>query len=145
MPIYSINIVSEFYFLCVQLLARKGRRRSGFSLAIEVMDMKGSKFGEGPRELGGAVDLITQFKLWPLHEFLCKRLLPLSILETHYLHNVVGDTEIGKGEGMELAQLFQNDSFRGKNQHFNPFDLDLLMEAFRMQETASVDLLPSSV
>ncbi|GLT52189.1 hypothetical protein SLA2020_255420 [Shorea laevis] len=79
------------------------------------MDMEGSKFGEGPRELGGAGDLISQFKLWPLHEFLCKRLLPLSILETRYLHNVVGDTEIRKGEGMELAQLFQNDSFRGKN------------------------------
>ncbi|GKV03810.1 hypothetical protein SLEP1_g16055 [Rubroshorea leprosula] len=37
--------------------------------------MEGSKFGEGPRELGGAVDLITQFKLWPYHEFFCKRLL----------------------------------------------------------------------
>ncbi|GLT52191.1 hypothetical protein SLA2020_255440 [Shorea laevis] len=86
------------------------------------MDMEGSKFGEGPRELGGAVDLITQFKLWPHHEFLCKRLLPLSVLETRCLHNVVGDTEVRKGEGMELVQHFQNDSFRGKNQHFNPFD-----------------------
>ena len=46
----------------------------------------------GPKELGGAADLINQFKLWPHHEFFCKNSLPLSISETDYLRNVVGDT-----------------------------------------------------
>ncbi|KAK7852881.1 putative mediator of rna polymerase ii transcription subunit 19b [Quercus suber] len=63
----------------------------------------------GPRELSGAVDLINQCKLWPHHEFFCKRPLPLSVSQTHYLRNVVGDTEIRRGEGMELDQLSQNE------------------------------------
>ncbi|OMO92350.1 hypothetical protein COLO4_17660 [Corchorus olitorius] len=95
----------------------------------------------GPKELGGGVDLINRFKLWQHHEFFCKRSLPLSISETNYLRNVVGDTEIRKGEGMELDQLFRNTSdSRGRNLHIGPFDLDLLGEAFQMRETARVEL-----
>lgn len=95
----------------------------------------------GPKELGGGADLIKQFKLWPHHEFFCKRSLPLSISETNYLKNVVGDTEIRKGDGMELNQLFQNASdSRHRKLRMGPLDLGLLGEAFHMIETASVDL-----
>lgn len=65
----------------------------------------------------------------------------MSISETHYLHNVVGDTEIMKGEGMELDQLFQNALYmRGKNANIHPFDLRRLGEAFRIRETTPVHL-----
>uniref|UniRef100_A0A5B7BQ16 Putative mediator of RNA polymerase II transcription subunit 19a n=1 Tax=Davidia involucrata TaxID=16924 RepID=A0A5B7BQ16_DAVIN len=105
------------------------------------MDLEGIKFGRGPRELGGAVDLINHYKLWPHHEFFCKRSLPLSISETHYLQNVVGDTEIRKGEGMELDQLFQHTSYMGdRHAQIHPFDLDILREAFQMRETTLIDL-----
>ncbi|XVE94252.1 hypothetical protein REPUB_Repub01dG0265600 [Reevesia pubescens] len=105
------------------------------------MDLESMKFGRGPKELCGAADLINQFKLWPHHEFFCKRSLPLSISETNYLRNVVGDTEIRKGKGMELDQLFQNASdSRQRNLRIGPFDLDLLGEAFHMRESVSVDL-----
>ncbi|KAF8411306.1 hypothetical protein HHK36_003853 [Tetracentron sinense] len=105
------------------------------------MDPEGKKFGRGPRELTGALDLINHYKLWAHHEFFCKRSLPLSISETHYLHNVVGDTEIRKGEGMELDQLFQNTSYRRETSaHIQPFDLDTLREAFLLRETAPINL-----
>ncbi|KAK9059483.1 hypothetical protein SSX86_020185 [Deinandra increscens subsp. villosa] len=108
------------------------------------MDPESKKFGKGPRELTGAVDLINYYKLLAHHEFFCKKSLPLSISDTHYLHNVVGDSEIRKGEGMQLDQLIQNTSVpRDTNTRLQPFDLDILREAFQLRETAPVDL-PSS-
>ncbi|KDP38025.1 hypothetical protein JCGZ_04668 [Jatropha curcas] len=110
------------------------------------MDLEGKTFGRGQRELGGAVDLVSQYKLWPHHEFFCKRSLPLSISETRYLQNVVGDTEIRKGEGMELDQLFHNTpNLRERNVHARilPFDLGVLREAFQMRESTPV-VLPSA-
>ncbi|PSS09589.1 Mediator of RNA polymerase II transcription subunit 19a like [Actinidia chinensis var. chinensis] len=105
------------------------------------MDPEGRKFGRGPRELTGAVDLINHYKLLPHHEFFCKRALPLSISDTHYLHNVVGDTEIRKGEGMQLDQLIQDASYsREASVRIRPFDLDVLTEAFQLRETAPIDL-----
>lgn len=105
------------------------------------MDPESKKFGRGPRELTGAVDLINHYKLLPHHEFFCKKALPLSISDTHYLHNVVGDTEIRKGEGMQLDQLIQKTSFsRETNTRIQPFDLDVLSEAFQLRETTPVDL-----
>ncbi|KAK7382004.1 hypothetical protein VNO80_00628 [Phaseolus coccineus] len=105
------------------------------------MDPEGKKFGGGPRELTGAVDLISHFKLLPHYEFFCKRPLPVSIADTHYLHNVVGDTDIRKGDGMQLDQLIQyTSSFRDTNARMQPFDLDVLKEAFQLRETAPVDL-----
>ncbi|XWS47121.1 hypothetical protein CRYUN_Cryun14cG0125800 [Craigia yunnanensis] len=105
------------------------------------MDPEGNKFGRGPRELSGAVDLINHYKLLPHHDFFCKRPLPLSISDTHYLHNVVGDTEIRKGEGMQLDQLIQNTSHnRETNARIQPFDLDILKEAFQLRETTPVEL-----
>jgi len=93
----------------------------------------------GPRELTGAVDLISHYKLLPHYEYFCKRSLPLSIADTHYLHNVVGDTEIRKGEGMQLDQLIQNTS-RDSNARIQPFDLNVLREAFQLKETTPIDL-----
>ncbi|XP_022143547.1 mediator of RNA polymerase II transcription subunit 19a-like isoform X1 [Momordica charantia] len=108
------------------------------------MESEDKKFGRGPRELTGAVDLISHYKLLPHHEFFCKKSLPLSISDTHYLHNVVGDTEIRKGEGMQLNQLIQNTSYpRETNARIQPFDQDILIEAFQLRETGPVDLPPA--
>ncbi|CAL1393060.1 unnamed protein product [Linum trigynum] len=105
------------------------------------MDPDTKKFGSGPRELTGAIDLISHFKLLPHHDFFCKKSLPVSIADTHYLHNVVGDTEIRKGDGMQLDQLIQNNSQpRDGSIRIKPFDLDLLREAFQLKETTPVEL-----
>ncbi|XP_076931567.1 putative mediator of RNA polymerase II transcription subunit 19b [Bidens hawaiensis] len=108
------------------------------------MDLESKKFGKGPRELTGAVDLISYYKLLPHLDFFCKKSLPLSISDTHYLHNAVGDKEIRKGEGMQLDQLIQNTSLqRDTNTRIQLFDLDTLKQAFQLRETAPVEL-PSS-
>ncbi|PON75162.1 hypothetical protein PanWU01x14_045140 [Parasponia andersonii] len=105
------------------------------------MDPDIKKFGRGPRELTGSVDLISQYKLLDPHAYFCKRSLPLSIADTHYLRNVVGDTEIRKGEGMQLDQLIQNTLYsRDTNVCIQPFDLDILQEAFQLRETGPVEL-----
>ncbi|XP_054798132.1 mediator of RNA polymerase II transcription subunit 19a-like [Prosopis cineraria] len=107
------------------------------------MDPEGKKFGGGPRELTGAVDLINHFKLLPHYEFFCKRSLPESILDTQYLYNVVGDTEIRKGDNMQLDQLIQTPSFsRDTAARIQPFDLDILKETFQLRETGPIDLPP---
>ncbi|KAL9304084.1 hypothetical protein ACSQ67_021347 [Phaseolus vulgaris] len=126
--------------------------QSSFQVTIRLQSWK-SKFEKSklvskeilpstrPRELTGAVDLISHFKLLPHYEFFCKRPLPVSIADTHYLHNVVGDTDIRKGDGMQLDQLIQyTSSFRDTNARMQPFDLDVLKEAFQLRETAPVDL-----
>ncbi|KAL4587884.1 hypothetical protein LXL04_000760 [Taraxacum kok-saghyz] len=113
------------------------------------MDPESKNFGRGPRELTGAVDLISYYKLLPHHEFFCKKSLPLSISDTHYLHDVVGDTEFRKGEGMQLDQILPNNTSFSRDININtntriqPFDFDQLREAFQLRETAPVDL-PSS-
>ena len=94
----------------------------------------------GPRELSGAVDLISRYKLLNHHSFFCKKPLPLAISDTNYLNNVVGDTEIRKGEGMELDQLFQNSYPNEKTAYIQPFDMETLGQAFQLRETAPVDL-----
>lgn len=105
------------------------------------MDQEGKNFGRGPRELTGAVDLISRYKLLPHYEFFCKRSIPLAVADTHYVHNVVGDTEIRKGEGMQLDQLIQDTSHpRQTNARIQPFDLGILAEAFQLRETSPIDL-----
>ena len=95
----------------------------------------------GPRELTGAVDLISRYRLLNHHSFFCKKPLPLAISDTHYLQNVVGDTEIRKGEGMEIDQLIQNpDPREKKTAYIKPFDMETLGHAFQLRETAPVDL-----
>ncbi|XP_047339403.1 mediator of RNA polymerase II transcription subunit 19a-like isoform X2 [Impatiens glandulifera] len=107
------------------------------------MDPDTKKFGRGPRELTGAVDLISHYKLLAHHEFFCKRSLPLSISDTHYLHTVVGDTEIRKGEGMQLHQLMGEAPYsKDANARIQPFDIDVLKEAFQLRETAPIELPP---
>ncbi|KAL8170268.1 hypothetical protein V2J09_022072 [Rumex salicifolius] len=107
------------------------------------MESEEKKFGRGPKELTGAVDLISHCKLLPHHEFFCKKPLPVFIAETHYLHNVVGDTEIRKGEGMQLDQLIQDPSYsQDRNVRILPFDLDVLREAFHLRDSAPVELPP---
>lgn len=92
----------------------------------------------GSKELCGAVDLLSYYKLWPHHEIFCKRSLPLSLSETPYLHNVVGEKKIRKGEGMELDQLLRDSSSqRGGSVNLQPFQLDILRDAFRITETAT--------
>ncbi|KAM7263934.1 hypothetical protein ACFE04_001617 [Oxalis oulophora] len=104
------------------------------------MDPEGKKFG-GRRELTGAVDLISHYKLVPHHAYFSKKPLPLSISDTHYLHDVVGDAEIRKGEGMQLDQLIQNTSYsRDTSIRIQPFDLDVLRDAFQLKETPPVEL-----
>ncbi|CAN6486201.1 unnamed protein product [Victoria cruziana] len=106
-----------------------------------MMDAEGMKFGRGPRELTGAMDLLNHYKLLPHHNFFCKRALPSSISDSHYLYNVVGDTEIRKGEGMELDQLFNNASYvQNIDSSIHPFDLDTLRQAFQLRETEPVEL-----
>ncbi|KAG5018015.1 hypothetical protein AAZX31_06G001300 [Glycine max] len=105
------------------------------------MDPDSKKFGGGPRELTGAVDLLNHFQLLPHFEFFCKRPLPVSISDAHYLYNVVGDIEIRKGDGMQLDQLIQDTSLSsGSNYHIQPLDLDILKEAFQLKETVPIDL-----
>lgn len=105
------------------------------------MDCADTKFGRGPREFGGSVDLIKQCKLWPHHEFFCKRPLPVEISETRYFQNVVGEVKIEKGEGMELDQLLQNASaVENRHPDLHPFDMSILTEAFKMRETSHADL-----
>ncbi|KAM7270873.1 hypothetical protein ACFE04_030087 [Oxalis oulophora] len=101
------------------------------------MDPEPKKFG-GPRELTGAVDLLNHYKLLPHYEFFCKKPLPLSVADSYYLHNVVGDTEIRKGEGMQLDQLIHNP--RDTRTRIEPFDLDVLGEAFQFTDFSPVDL-----
>lgn len=56
---------------------------------------------------------------------------------------MVGDTEIRKGDGMQLDQLLQNtSSARDSSSRIQPFDLDTLRDAFQFRETAPVDLSP---
>ncbi|CAK9137473.1 unnamed protein product, partial [Ilex paraguariensis] len=105
-------------------------------IAYVVVNLNFLGSSQGPRELTGAVDLINHYKLLPHHDFFCKRSLPLSISDTHYLHNVVGDTEIRKAHSEYTPS-------RETNARIQPFDLDVLREAFQLRETTTVDLSPS--
>ncbi|KAG0466002.1 hypothetical protein HPP92_020166 [Vanilla planifolia] len=44
-----------------------------YALRFVIMDSQGKKFGRGPRELTGAVDLISHYKLLAHHDFFCIR------------------------------------------------------------------------
>ncbi|XP_065031911.1 mediator of RNA polymerase II transcription subunit 19a-like isoform X4 [Musa acuminata AAA Group] len=54
---------------------------------------------------------------------------------------LTGDTEIRKGEGMELGQLFQSAPYlRETTAQIQQFNLDLLGQAFELRDTAPIDL-----
>eukprot|EP00897_Mesotaenium_endlicherianum_P005846 jgi/Mesen1/528/ME000104S10624 len=98
----------------------------------------------GPRtkELTGASDLVSHYGLKEQYEVLCKRALKPSIADTGYLNKVVGDTDIRRGEGMELKQLL-DDSRLGINpgcERIEPLDLDFLRSAFTFRNSGAVSL-----
>ncbi|KAH7282137.1 hypothetical protein KP509_35G014300 [Ceratopteris richardii] len=90
------------------------------------------------RELTGAVDLLGHYGLRDLHEKFCQRPLPASVGES-YLRNVVGDTEIRKGEGMELGQLLGPD-MEAISVHIHPIEMDILQKSFTLKESGSISL-----
>lgn len=95
----------------------------------------------GPKELTGDVDLVSRYKLVAHRQFYCNRSLPFSLLGEHYLHNIVGDTDIRKGEGMQLVELIrQPPCVNDTNSHTQLFPLDTLWDAFELQESPHVDL-----
>ncbi|CAM8978829.1 unnamed protein product [Rhodiola kirilowii] len=96
------------------------------------MDQECNKFGVGPKELTGALDLIHHFKLARHHEFFCKKSIPTPVSKAHYLNNVVGATEISQGDGMQLSQLVQNiPCTTEKREIIRVFNLNDLTEAFK--------------
>ncbi|MFS7944365.1 putative mediator complex, subunit Med19, metazoa [Helianthus anomalus] len=76
-------------------------------------------------ELTGAINLVQYYRLFPHY--------------AHYLHNVVGDKEIRKGERMQLNQLI-NDNKSISQEAIHPFDLNALGDAFHLRETAPIEL-----
>lgn len=91
----------------------------------------------------GGQDLISLYKLLPHLDFFCKKPHTLSILDACYFYNVVGDTKIRKGEGMQLNELVRNMFTKESNTCIQPFELGVLREAFTLRGTASVDSSPS--
>lgn len=117
-------------------------------VTVEVNVVVVGYISAGPRELCGAVDLISQYKLLQYHDFFCKRSLSASLSDSHYLHDVVGDTEIRKGDGMQLDQLIQNNTSQSResnNTRIQPFDMDKLKEAFQLNDMTPVELPPVSI
>jgi hypothetical protein len=101
-------------------------------------------YDPGVQELTGAVDLLTHYSLREHYETFCKKPLPPSLAETHYLQNVVGDTEIRRGEGMELGELVQVAGTSGmpsESVTFHPLNFEMLRQAFTLRETGPI-LLP---
>ncbi|KAH8973880.1 hypothetical protein BDL97_01G071000 [Sphagnum fallax] len=95
------------------------------------------------QELTGAVDLLTHYSLREHYETFCKKPLPPSLAETHYLQNVVGDTEIRRGEGMELGELVQVAGTSGmpsESVTFHPLNFEMLRQAFTLRETGPISL-----
>ncbi|KAG0568700.1 hypothetical protein M758_6G036200 [Ceratodon purpureus] len=96
-----------------------------------------------PRELTGAVDLISHYQLREQYETFCKKPLPTSISDSKYLSNVVGDIELRRGEGMELGQLIQGaagSSMPSDRVPFQPFDIEVLRKAFTLKEAGPISL-----
>lgn len=91
----------------------------------------------------GAVDLISHYHLREQYETFCKKPLPTSIADSKYFSNVVGDTELRRGEGMELGQLLQGEagsSIPSDRVPFQSFDIEVLRKAFTLKETGPISL-----
>lgn len=65
--------------------------------------------------------------------------MAVSVSESPYLRNVVGDKRIRKGEGMELDELLHEETSSGRQQQLPTFELDSLRDAFRITEMTSWD------
>jgi hypothetical protein len=97
----------------------------------------------GPRELTGAVDLISHYQLREQYETFCKKPLPTSISDSQYFSNVVGDIELRMGEGMDLGQLIQGpagSSMTSDRVPFEPLDIEVLRKAFTLKEAGPISL-----
>lgn len=97
----------------------------------------------GSRELSGTVDLISHYQLREPFEAICKKPLPTSISDSKYLSNVVGDSEIRRGDDMELGQLIQGpagSSMPSDRVPFQPFDIEVLRRAFALKESGPISL-----
>eukprot|EP00249_Psilotum_nudum_P021165 c28001_g1_i1 orf=189-890(+) len=92
------------------------------------------------RELTGAFNLVSHYGLRDQYETFCKKPLPSSVAESHYLLNVVGSTDIRKGEGMELGQLLHAPDPNISDVPMQPFDLDVLRQAFTLRESGPISL-----
>ncbi|XP_024382612.1 uncharacterized protein [Physcomitrium patens] len=95
------------------------------------------------RELSGTVDLISHYQLREPFEAICKKPLPTSISDSKYLSNVVGDSEIRRGDDMELGQLIQGpagSSMPSDRVPFQPFDIEVLRRAFALKESGPISL-----
>lgn len=109
-----------------------------------MMDRKvDRRFGSGPKELCGAVDLISRFRFQPYHEFFCKKPLPISVSDTNYLKSVVGDREIRKAERLNSDQLSLTPPHVKKGgSQIHAFDMKVLWEAFEIRQAPSLCLFP---
>eukprot|EP00252_Welwitschia_mirabilis_P027409 TRINITY_DN9390_c0_g1_i1.p1 TRINITY_DN9390_c0_g1~~TRINITY_DN9390_c0_g1_i1.p1 ORF type:complete len:262 (-),score=86.10 TRINITY_DN9390_c0_g1_i1:254-1039(-) len=92
------------------------------------------------KELSGSFDLIHQYGLQAYYDVFCKRPLPASIAETRYINNLVGDTDIRKGEGMELNQLLKEPTTLNFASRVYPYSLETLSNAFELRESAPIQL-----
>jgi len=100
-------------------------------------------YATGARELTGAVDLVSHYHLREQYETFCKKSLSSALSDSSYLTNVVGDSELRRGEGMELGQLIQGpagSSVPSDRVPFQPFDLEVLRKAFTLKEAGPISL-----
>lgn len=91
----------------------------------------------------GAVDLTSHYRLREQFDTFCKKPLPSALSDSSYLSSVVGDSELRRGEGMELGQLIQGPagSFMPSDRvPFQPFDLEVLRKAFTLKEAGPITL-----
>eukprot|EP00249_Psilotum_nudum_P021168 c28001_g2_i1 orf=508-1200(+) len=93
-----------------------------------------------PQELTGAFNLLSHYGLRDQYETFCRKPLPSSIAESQYLPNAVGNADIRKGEGMELVQVLHTYDANISDVHIQPFDLDVLRQAFTLRESGRISL-----
>ncbi|KAK4366460.1 hypothetical protein RND71_014340 [Anisodus tanguticus] len=69
-----ISVPTNVRYLCESTGARKCNRSIIINslLINHMMDLDLKKFGRGPRELGGSVDLLDHYKLRKHLDFLCR-------------------------------------------------------------------------
>ncbi|KAI4368071.1 hypothetical protein MLD38_016674 [Melastoma candidum] len=108
-------------------------------LGIGMGSDEGRTFGKGPRELCGAVDLISKFKLQKHCDLFCRSSVPSSLTVSNYLGDVVGDSKIRKEEEANLDRLLPS-THRVKDGRYDisPFDLRVLLGAFELREAVDV-------
>jgi uncharacterized protein YqgV (UPF0045/DUF77 family) len=97
----------------------------------------------GQGELSGAVDLLAHHGLGDYYELFCKRPFPHTLQASKYVRNVLSESDIQKGEGMELEQVLTraDDEVSRSNLKIQELPMETLYEAFNLRES-SLRLLP---